>query len=1645
MEAMKSEKQIMKSENQVKKWVWIPCEKNMYKAGYIVDEENNRVKVQCDVLETVDISDVHKMNPSKYERADDLASLSYLNEPSVLHNLETRYCGKDIYTYSGLFLVAVNPYHSLNIYGDDIKKMIMKTRPRDGRPHIYGIANEAYQSMVEKGGNQSILITGESGAGKTENTKKVIEFLTFAVESNGEVRGFDIKQALISTNPILEAFGNAKTVRNDNSSRFGKFIQIKFKDSQISGAKIEKYLLEKSRVVGPSRGERNFHVFYYMLAGLSDLELEKLELTRNISDYACLNFEKKYKKEKIEHETYKNDLIEKIEKSNKTEKETISRKNEENLDRNKNKEEFQTLQKAFSEVGITDPLPFYRVVAVVMHLSNLYFIDRENDEGCVIADDAPLRRVSRLLGIPVNMLLEAILYVDIRAGRENVRQYRNAAQARAAVEGLMKMVYEVLFDALIGIINGRLDASEDSYIGILDIAGFEIFERNSFEQFCINYTNEKLQQYFNEHMFILEQEKYRSEEIKWDFINFGYDLQPTISLIESSYPIGILAYLDEECVMPKANDNTLLHKIRKINGVISKSFICKNKDNDKTFSIKHYAGEVEYDVSGWIGKNRDTEALALFTVIRKALSQIIQIDLADYKEVDYNGEKVNYYKANYNFIKKGAFKTVAQSHKESLNWLMRRLRETQPHFVRCILPNTNRKPDEFNRQIVLDQLRCNGVLEGIRISRLGYPSRMLFSEFNSRYAILVEEFTDAEQPTATGGVITRDETINIVRALRISENDFRIGRTMVFFRQGIVADLEDLRDEKIFNVASTIRALLRKKVLKKRVSLDADRLAAVKMLQRNAIHCLSLLRSRWWSLFLKIQPLLDVEKTENEKRRLENELAKLKVELERANTAIADKARAVSELELVVTNLRNENARREAENSETVDLVERLKSENAAIISMEREAKERIAEIEELRGEVERLRICEDKHSARHSELERIISEQRAALVTRNEAVVAELQAANERLREEKSALEGENKALTFANEKVMGEVMKITEENNNLRKEKDVVASDSARVIDKLRNDIEDLQIGNENKERAIANLEQELNYQRERNNKLQKLFEDLKQIREKEGSNSVKLKNVNEEAETSASLSSAVTKLKNKIKSYEKLLEDLRHEKEALYNENLSLTQNKLDEIFTNEAEFNRTKTLLQSEISRLETENKNLRAELTALSQTMSDGSEEGGYERLVMVIDEERRQRIDITKQLVEHEKTNLKLINELRVEREKKVVATFDTTGVSHTVAKLEREIDLVRKMLKKASEAFLSKLFSFIKEKDAEYAALHERWITQRGELMRAEATITSLRAEVAEKSEQAATARAEVQRLRNENEGMAVAQKTGAVTISELRKHIVGLEEAFVEREEEIVEIKRKYEAAAGRYAVAVREYETRCDEMRQKIINFDWSKFDAEITKIRDAHNARVQRLTARVNELLEQNENLEVENHKKAVEIRNLTMCLEDLRAPHPSVCCISKSSEIKSDLSESSNGNTSIYKLACANNKSLDNNSMNDNNVSTNSTCDNNCCDNNNKLVLSPEHELVRERVVSTFIVDKEALKAAEWKKIVSEKCNDVSDNLVISQDNTLRETIKEKDMEIELLGLKLRQAERMLNDNNKIVETMKLCLSVIHKK
>ncbi|XP_058424423.1 myosin-9 [Diceros bicornis minor] len=1163
-----------------KKLVWVPSDKSGFEPASLKEEVGEEAIVE--LVENgkkvkVNKDDIQKMNPPKFSKVEDMAELTCLNEASVLHNLKERYYSGLIYTYSGLFCVVINPYKNLPIYSEEIVEMYKGKKRHEMPPHIYAITDTAYRSMMQDREDQSILCTGESGAGKTENTKKVIQYLAHVASSHKSKKDQgELERQLLQANPILEAFGNAKTVKNDNSSRFGKFIRINFDvNGYIVGANIETYLLEKSRAIRQAKEERTFHIFYYLLSGAgehlkTDLLLEPYNKYRFLSNG---------------HVT---------------------------IPGQQDKDMFQETMEAMRIMGIPEEeqMGLLRVISGVLQLGNIVFKKERNTDQASMPDNTAAQKVSHLLGINVTDFTRGILTPRIKVGRDYVQKAQTKEQADFAIEALAKATYERMFRWLVLRINKALDKTKRqgaSFIGILDIAGFEIFDLNSFEQLCINYTNEKLQQLFNHTMFILEQEEYQREGIEWNFIDFGLDLQPCIDLIEKpAGPPGILALLDEECWFPKATDKSFVEKVMQEQGTHPKFQKPKQLKDKADFCIIHYAGKVDYKADEWLMKNMDPLNDNIATLLHqssdkfvselwKDVDRIIGLDqVAGMSETAMPGA----FKT-----RKGMFRTVGQLYKEQLAKLMATLRNTNPNFVRCIIPNHEKKAGKLDPHLVLDQLRCNGVLEGIRICRQGFPNRVVFQEFRQRYEILTPN------SIPKGFMDGKQACVLMIKALELDSNLYRIGQSKVFFRAGVLAHLEEERDLKITDVIIGFQACCRGYLARKAFAKRQQQLTAMKVLQRNCAAYLKLRNWQWWRLFTKVKPLLQVSRQEEEMMAKEEELVKVREKQLAAENRL-------TEMETLQSQLM----------AEKLQLQEQLQAET-----------ELCAEAEELRARLtakkqELEEICHDLEARVEEEEERC-----QHLQAEKKKMQQNIQELEEQLEEEESARQKLQleKVTTEAKLKKLEEDQIILEDQNcKLAKEKKLLEDRIAEFTTNLTEE--------EEKSKSLAKLKNKheamITDLEERLRREEKQRQELEKTRRKLEGDSTDLN------DQIAELQAQIAELKMQLaKKEEELQAALARVEEEASQKNMALK--KIRELESQISELQEDLESERASRNKAEKQKRDLGEELEALKTELEDTLDSTAAQQELR---SKREQEVNILKKTLEEEaKTHEAQIQEMR--------------------------------------------------------------------------------------------------------------------------------------------------------------------------------------------------------------------------------------------------------------------------------------------------------------------------------------------------------------------------------------------------------------
>ncbi|CAL5432773.1 unnamed protein product [Camellia sinensis] len=745
--------------------VWVEDPDVAWIDGQVSKINGSEVEIQTTNGKTV-VASLSKIYPKDMEApaggVDDMTKLSYLHEPGVLQNLALRYHTNEIYTYTGSILIAINPFQRLpHLYDGHMMEQYKGAPFGELSPHVFAIADVAYRAMINEGKSNSILVSGESGAGKTETTKMLMRYLAFMGGRKG-TEGRTVEQQVLESNPVLEAFGNAKTVRNNNSSRFGKFVEIQFdKHGRISGAAIRTYLLERSRVCQISDPERNYHCFYLLCAAPPEA-VAKYKLG-DPKSFHYLNQSNCY------------DLV------------GIS-----------DAHDYLATRRAMDIVGISqkDQDAIFRVVAAILHLGNVEFTKGKEIDSSVLKDDKSkfhLQTAADLLMCDLGALEDALLKRVMITPEEVIKRSLDPVQATVSRDGLAKTIYSRLFDWLVDTINVSIgqDPNSKSLIGVLDIYGFESFKTNSFEQFCINFTNEKLQQHFNQHVFKMEQEEYTKEEIDWSYIEF-VDNQDVLDLIEKK-PGGIVALLDEACMFPKSTHETFAQKLYQTFKV-HKRFI-KPKLSRTDFTIAHYAGEVLYQSDQFLDKNKDYVVPEYQDLLSASKCSFVAGLFPRLQEDTTKSSS-----------KSSKFSSIGSRFKLQLQQLMETLSSTEPHYIRCVKPNNLLKPAVFENVNIMQQLRCGGVLEAIRISCAGYPTRKTFFEFLNRFGLLA--------PEALEGNV--DEKVVCQRILdKMQLMGSQIGKTKVFLRAGQMAELDARRAEKLNKAAKTIQRQIRTHITRK--------------------------------------------------------------------------------------------------------------------------------------------------------------------------------------------------------------------------------------------------------------------------------------------------------------------------------------------------------------------------------------------------------------------------------------------------------------------------------------------------------------------------------------------------------------------------------------------------------------------------------------------------------------------------------------------------------------------------------------------------------------------------------------------------------------------------------------------------------------
>merc|ERR1719158_2257323 len=1447
-------------------------------------KRNQGEEVEVEIVETskkvlVSKDDMQKMNPPKYDKQEDMADLTCLNEASVLHNIKERYYSGLIYTYSGLFCVVVNPYKRLAIYTEKIIEIYKGKKRHEVPPHVFAITDIAYRSMLQDREDQSILCTGESGAGKTENTKKVIQYLAYVAASKpkssshlpasneGGLNFGELEQQLLKANPILEAFGNAKTVKNDNSSRFGKFVRINFDASgYIAGANIETYLLEKARIIRQAPDERTFHIFYQLLMG-SSKEFKSQLLLDDAKNYTFMT-----------QGGLRVPGIDDI-------------------------EEFAATQNAMKVMGITDEdmISIWRVISASLLFGNMEFKQERNTDQATLPDNTVAQKVAHLLGIQVTDLTKAFLKPRIKVGRDYVTKAQTKEQVEFAVEAIAKATYERLFKWIVTRINRSLDRTKRqgaSFIGILDIAGFEIFDLNSFEQLCINYTNEKLQQLFNHTMFILEQEEYQREGIEWKFIDFGLDLQPTIDLIEK--PMGIMALCDEECWFPKATDKSFVEKLVTSHSAHPK-FMKSDFRGEADFSIMHYAGQVDYSAKKWLMKNMDPLNENVVQYLQASQDPFVChiwkdaeiVGMAQQAMTDSQFGRVT---------RKGMFRTVSQLYKEQLGKLMLTLRNTNPNFVRCIIPNHDKKAGKINAGLVLDQLRCNGVLEGIRICRQGFPNRIPFQEFRQRYELLTPNVIPK------GFMDGKKACEKMIEALELDPGLFRIGQSKIFFRAGVLAHLEEERDLRITDLVVKFQAYCRGLLARRNYQKRVQQLNAIRILQRNCAAYLKLRNWQWWRLYTKVKPLLQVTKNDEKVLQKETELKEITEKLQKHETEVQNLNKQYEQA------LEEKNILAEQLQAET-ELCAEAEEMRARLAARKQEMEEIIHDMEARIEEEEEkvLKSADDKKKLQQhiQDLEEQLEEEEAA---RQKLQIEKVQAEAKMKQFEEQVLASDDYKEKFSKEKklldeklsdVTATLAEEEEKAKHLVKLKAKHESTIGELEDKLRKDNQQKQ----EVERSKRKLETELNEMKEQVGEKKQQVEEMQlQLGKREEEVAQALMKVDEEAAAKANAQKSLRELESQLGE---VVEDLEAEKEARnkaekqkrdLNEELEALKNELLDSLDVTAAQQEMRTAREKELANIK---KALEEEVASHEQGMTEMRHKHSQDisQLNNQLDQVRKTGAQAEKMKGQLEAELADLTNELKSVSGNKQEAERKRKQLEGQVGELNAKLMESEHRATESQE----KLSKILNEMESMADSLREAE-TRAGQASKStdglEAQLNEVNANLEEETRQKLAVNSKLRAMENEKEHLLEQLEEEEGKTKTLEKNFSTASQQLAEarkRAEEESEMVAKLEEYKKRQMKEMEEIQHRMEEMQSANDKLDKSKkkMSAELDDANielDSHRSKVLELEKKQRNfdkilaeekmngerISTERDNAERDAREKETKLLNLNRGLEELQA-------------------------------------------------------------------------------------------------------------------------------------------------------------------
>ncbi|XP_034151327.1 myosin heavy chain, fast skeletal muscle-like [Esox lucius] len=1342
---------------------FVPDPKELYLKGLVTGRKDGNCTVNVKlpdgtVQEGKDFkeADLLQMNPPKYDKIEDMAMMTYLNEATVLYNLKERYAAWMIYTYSGLFCVTVNPYKWLPVYDAEVVAAYRGKKRVEAPPHIFSVSDNGFQFMQIDKENQSVLITGESGAGKTVNTKRVIQYFATIAVSGGEKKKQDpgkmqgsLEDQIIAANPLLEAYGNAKTVRNDNSSRFGKFIRIHFQGPKLAKADIETYLLEKSRVTFQLPDERGYHIFFQMMTGHKPEIVEMSLLTTNPYDFPMCS----------QGQITVNSIDDKV--------------------------ELEATDDAITILGFTneEKMSIYKLTGAVIHHGNMHFKQKQREEqaepdGTEVAD-----KIAYLMGLNSAEMLKCLCYPKVKVGNEYVTKGQTVPQVNNAVSALSKSVYERMFLWMVVRINEMLDTKQPRqfYIGVLDIAGFEIFDFNTLEQLCINFTNEKLQQFFNHTMFVLEQEEYKKEGIIWEFIDFGMDLAQCIELIEK--PMGIFSILEEECMFPKASDTTFKNKLYDQHlgkcKVFEKPKPVKGKV-EAHFALVHYAGTVDYNITGWLDKNKDPLNDSVCQLYGKSSVKLLAAlyPAAPPEDTSKKGGKK----------KGGSMQTVTSQFRENLGKLMTNLRSTHPHFVRCLIPNESKTPGLMENHLVIHQLRCNGVLEGIRICRKGFPSRILYADFKQRYKVLNASVIPEGQ-----FMDNKKASEKLLGSIDVNHEEYKFGHTKVFFKAGLLGVLEEMRDEKLAALVRMIQALSRGYLMRREFSKMMERRESIYSIQYNIRSFMNVKHWPWMKLYFKIKPLLKSAETEKE-------LANMKENYEKMQSDLAKALAKKKELEEKMVSLlqeKNDLALQVASDSENLnDAEERCEGLIKSKIQLEaklKELNERLEDEEEINAELTaKKRKLEDECSELKKDIDDLeltlakVEKEKHATENKVKNLTEEMASVEESV----AKLTKEKKALQEAHQQTLDDLQAEEDKVNTLTKAKTKLE----QQVDDLEGSLEQEKKLRMDLERAKRKLEGDLKLAQE---SIMDLENDKQQsdekIKKKEFETSQLLSKIEDEQSLGAQLQKKIKELQARIEELEEEIEAERAARAKVEKQRADLSR-ELEEISERLEEAGGA-TAAQIEM------NKKREAEFQKLRRDLEESTLQ--HESTASAL---RKKQADSVAELGEQIDNLQRVKQKLEKEKSEYKMEIDDLSSNMEAVAKAKGNLEKMCRTLEDQLSEIKTKNEENIRQ-ITDISAQRARLLTENGELSRQleekEALVSQLT-----RGKQAFTQ--QVEELKRHIEEEVKAKNALAHGVQSARHDCDLLREQFEEEQEAKAELQRGMSKANSEVAQWRTKYET-------------------------------------------------------------------------------------------------------------------------------------------------------------------------------------------------------------------------------------------